>query len=373
MGSESFEDLYNESIKNDKVLNKIETGKIIKITNKGDIFVDLGYKADGIVPRGEFSDNENENPSNEFKAGDDITVQVLKLNDGTGNVLLSYKRIRAQKERELFAQKVNAGDVFEGKINQITDKGVITEVFGTRVFIPLSLSGIGKNEKLESYNGKNITFEIIEFNPENRKVVGSHKIITDRERKSAEEKLWQSIEVGRTFEGYVKSINSYGVFVDLNGVDGLLHMSEVTWRRNANANNYFKIGQKVNVSIKDVDKQNKKIQLAYSDKEVNPWEKVSGKYAVDEIVKGKVNKLVQFGAFVELEDGIEGLVHISQISDERISKPEQALEIGQTVDVKILDIDTENRKLSLSIKEAHADDWKKEIKNVEGITFELKD
>lgn len=370
MESESFEELYNESLKHNVSVGNIITGKIIGITKKGEIFVDLGYKADGLIPKNEFSNDEEVNPADEFKVGDEITAEVLKKNDGIGNVLLSYKKIRANKEREEFAKRVSQNEVFEGKINQINEKGIVTEISGTRVFIPISLSGIRRNENLDSYIGKKITFEIIEFDPQNRKIVGSHRIIAEKAKKEAEANFWNNIEEGKIYNGKVSSISSYGVFVDLNGVQGLLHVSELTWRRNANPNNYFKNGDEITVSIKSVDKENRKIQLAYDQKEVSPWENASEKYRVDEIVKAKVKKFATFGAFVELEEGIEGLVHISQITEERIAKPEQVLELGQEVEAKIIELDTENRKLQLSIKEAHANDWKNDISKIDGVTFE---
>ncbi len=367
--NESFEELFNESIKEDVVLDKIVTGKIIEITSKGEIFVDLGYKADGLIPRKEFSFNEDDNPADEFKVGDDITAEILKMNDGTGNVLLSYKRTRTAQNNEKFAKRVDTGEVFEGKIAQITEKGVVTTVSGVRVFIPLSLSGIRKDENLDNYVGQNITFKVIEFDPKNRKVIGSNRIIADEAKKKEEDAFWNNVTEGKEYTGTVATINPYGAFVDLGGVHGLLHISEITWKRNANAADYLKNGQTITVTVKSLDKENKKVQLAYANKEANPWDTITEKYNLNDTVNVTVKKMMPFGAFVELEEGIEGLVHISQISDKRIAKPEEVLELGQKVDAKIIEIDTEKRKMELSIKEITGVKPEDEIADIEGVTL----
>lgn len=348
--NESFEELYNNSVK-EVVLDKTVTGKIIEITSKGEIFVDLGYKADGLIPRKEYSFNEEDDPRNDFKVGDEITADIVKMNDGTGNVLLSYKRTRVKKAQEDFSKKVDAGEIFEEKINQINEKGVVVLVNGIRVFIPLSLSGIRKAENLEQYKGQKIKFKVIEYDSQNRKVIGSNRIIEDEQKQKQETEFWSSAEVGKQYKGKVVTISAYGAFVDLGGVQGLLHISEITWKRNAKTEDFFKVGQEINVTIKGIDSETKKIQLAYPEKEANPWDSITEKYNLNDVVNVTVTKFVPFGAFVELEEGIEGLVHISQISDKRIAKPDDVLEIGEKVDAKIIEIDSEKRKMELSIRE----------------------
>lgn len=365
---ESFEELYNESLK-EVVLDKTVTGKIIEITSKGEIFVDLGYKADGIIPRKEFSFNEEDDPKNEFNVGDEITADILKMNDGTGNVLLSYKRTRIKKSQDDFAKKVEAGEIFEEKINQINEKGIVVLANGIRVFIPLSLSGIRKTENLESYKGKNIKFKVIEYEPENRKIIGSNRIIMDEQKQKVETEFWNNVEVGKEYKGTVATINPYGAFVDLCGVHGLLHISEITWRRNANTEDFLKVGQEINVAIKGIDNENRKIQLSYPEKEANPWDTISERYNLNDIVNVTVKKFMPFGVFVELEEGIEGLIHISQISEKRIAKPDDVLEIGQKVDAKIIEIDLEKRKMELSIREIEGLKAEEEIVNIEGVTL----
>lgn len=371
MENESFEKLYNESIKENKSLEKIITGTIINITSKGEIFVDLGYKADGIIPRDEYSFNLENNPADEFKVGDKITAEVIKKNDGTGNVLLSYKKIRIAQNQEKFAKRVSNGEIFESKINQINKKGIVTEIDGIRIFIPLSLSGIRREDNLENYQGKDIKFKVIEYQPENRKIIGSNRIITDEIKQKAEANFWNNVEIGKEYKAKVDTINSYGAFIDLGTVHGLLHISEITWRKNANVENFLKVGQEIDVVIKEIDKENKKIQLSYPLKETNPWDKITEKYNLNDVVNVTVKKFMPFGAFAELEEGVEGLVHISQISNERVIKPEDKLEIGQKVDAKIIGMDLDKKKIELSIRDAQCVNYKEELKNIEGVTFNM--
>lgn len=370
--NESFEDLYNESIKKEDTLGKIVTGKIIEITSQGEIFVDLGYKADGIIPKSEYSFNVEDIPSDEFKVGDEITAEILKTNDGTGNVLLSYKKYKTAQNEAEFSKKVSNGEIFDEEIKQINKNGIITNVNGIRVFIPLSLSGIKNTDSLDTYIGQNIQFKVIEYEPENKKIIGSNRIIEDEKRQKKETNFWNSVKIGMEYSGTVVRVNPYGAFVDLGGVQGLLHVSEITWKRNANAQDFFKENQSITVTIKDIDKENNKIQLSYPLKEANPWDTVSEKYNLNDVINVTIKKFMSFGAFAELEDGIEGLVHISQISDEKIAKPEEKLQIGQKVDAKIIGIDLDKRKIDLSIKEVQNSDWKNELNLVEGVTFETE-
>ena len=348
---ENFEELFNNSVKDVK-LGKIVTGKVIDITSKNEIIVDLGYKADGIIPYQEYSFEEGKDPRDEFKIGDEITADVLKMNDGLGNVLLSYKKIKSRLAREELEKKIDNKEIFKEKVIEVNNNGLITDYKGIRIFIPMSLSGISKNEDINEYKGKEVEFLIIEYDLKNRKVIGSIKEIKDQEKKKVENKFWQSVDLGKEYEGTVKSISSYGAFVEIeNGIQGLLHVSELSWERNADVHDILKEGQKIQVTIKELDRENKRIKLSSNLKGEDPWEIVKEKYNINDIVEVKVVKFMQFGAFAELEPGIEGLIHISQISEERIAKPEDKLHIGQILNAKIIDIDTENKKIGLSIKE----------------------
>ena len=291
----SFEELYNESLKETK-LGKTVTGKIISITKQGEIFVDIHYKADGIIPKKEYSNDETKNPKDEFKVGDIITADVLKQNDGLGNVLLSYKRVKQRKEKEELENKINNNEIFEEKVKEVNDKGIIVEVLNKRVFIPLSLSGIPRGEDASKLQGQTVKFRITEYDAKTNKIIGSIKNVLDEEKKAKQEEFWNNVEIGRKYEGTVASISSYGAFIDLDGiVQGLLHVSEISWDRNAKVNEILKQGQKIEITIKDVDKENKRIKLSYGEKGQNPWNNIDEKYHINDVVKVKVVKIMPFG------------------------------------------------------------------------------
>lgn len=359
----SFEELYNESLKETK-LEKTVTGKIISITEQGEIFVDIHYKADGIIPKKEYSDDETKNPKDEFKVGDLITADVLKQNDGLGNVLLSYKRVKQREEKDELENRIKNNEIFEEKVKEVNDKGIIVELLNKRVFIPLSLSGIPRGEDASKLQGQTVKFRITEYDAKTNKIIGSIKNVLDEAKKAKQEEFWNNIEVGKKYEGTVASISSYGAFVDLDGVvQGLLHVSEISWNRNAKVNEILKQGQKIEVTIKEVDKENRRIKLSYGEKGQNPWNNIDEKYHINDVIKVKVVKIMPFGAFVELEPGIEGLVHISQIAERKLAKPEEELKLGQHVNAKIIDLNKENEKIELSIKELEgtSNEYKEEM------------
>jgi 4-hydroxy-3-methylbut-2-enyl diphosphate reductase len=348
---ENFEELFNNSIKDVK-LGKTATGKIIEITSKKEIIVDLGYKADGIIPLSEYSFDLEKDPNDEFKVGDTITADVLKMNDGLGNVLLSYKKIKSRVALQELEQKIENKEIFKEKVADVNNNGLIVEYKGIRIFIPMSLSCISKNEDIQEYKGKEVEFLITEYDRKTKKIIGSIKEIRDEEKRKIENEFWQNVEVGKEYEGTVTSISSYGAFVEIEkGIQGLLHVSEISWERNIDVHDILKENQKINVIIKELDKENKRIKLSSKLKGEDPWNKVAEKYNVNDIVEVKIDKFMQFGAFAEIEPGIEGLIHISQISEERITKPEEKLKIGQKLNAKIIDIDIPNKKIGLSIKE----------------------
>ena len=289
MSGENFEELYNESL-NTKKYDKTVTGTVIQISRKGEIFVDFKYKADGIIPKSEYSDDENKNPKNEFKPGDIITADVLKWNDGLGNVLLSYKKYKrreeAKKEKDL-------------KIKQAEEI---------------------KKQKQERA-----------------------KSIAD---------FWNNLKIGKTYTGTISKITDYGVFVDLGITTGLAHISELLWDKNQRLEDKFNLNEEIEVKIKSFDKEERKISLEYPLKGENPWFALANKYEINDIVTCKVVKFVSFGAFLEIEKGLEGLVHNSEITSlKRVVKPEDELQLGQIINAKIIDINKEKLKIGLSIKE----------------------
>lgn len=340
----TFEDIVNQTLKSIKK-GTVITGTIVEINDKNEIFVDIGYKADGIIPKSEFFGEE------ELKVGDKIKAEVLKLNDGQGNVLLSNKHLKLKEIKNSFNEKVEKNEIFEEKVSSVNSNGLIILYRNLiRIFIPLSLSNIHKDEEnIESYVGKEVKFKIIEN--EDKRIIGSIKAVTDEEKKKKEEDFWKEIEVGKKYKGIVTSLSDYGAFVDIGGAQGLLHISEMTWGRNENPRNILKVNEEIPVTVKELDKENKRFKLSYDKKGPNPWDKVKGKYNVGDIVKVKITKLMPFGAFAELEKGIEGLIHISQICERKITKPEEELEVNKKVNAKIINIDEENKKIELSIRE----------------------
>lgn len=359
----TFEELLKQETLKEKKLEKTVTGKIISITSKGEIFVDINYKADGIIPKKEYSNDENANPKDEFKVGDTITADVLKLNDGLGNVLLSYKRVKNRENKNKIEEKYKNSEIIEAKVAKVSEKGLIVVVNDTQIFIPISLSGISRGEDVNAYLDKNVKFKITEYDAKTNRIIGSIRIVLDEEKKAKQEEFWNSIELGKKYKGIVSSLSSYGAFVDLGVTQGLLHVSEISWDRNAKVDEILKQGQEIEVTVIDLDKENRRIKLSYVGKGPNPWSKVSEKYHVGDIVKVKVVKMMPFGVFVELEAGIQGLVHISQIVERKITKPEEELKIGQNVNAKIIELDVENQKIELSIKELEgtSNEYKEEL------------
>lgn len=347
----TFEELLNQTLKEIKVGQTI-TGNVIEVTSKGEVFIDIGYKADGIIPANEYILNANETPKTKFKLGDRISAVVLRLNDGLGNVLLSYNKARRAIDAKEFESKVNNNTIFKSIVTDVNDKGLIVNFNTIRIFIPLSLSGIPKSVDAHTYKGKEVSYKVIEYNPETNRVIGSIKQLLDEEKEAKSKEFWANIEVNKMYIGIVTSISEYGAFVDLDGVvQGLLHISEMTWERDKKPKDIVSVGEEIKVRVKELDKENKRIKLVYDKKGPDPWSKVGEKYKVSDVINVKVSNFAPFGAFVKIEKGIEGLIHISQICQKRITKPEEVLKEGQKVNAKIISIDVENKKIELSIRE----------------------
>lgn len=347
----TFEDIINQTFRQ---INKGSTitGTIVEINKQGEIFVDIGYKADGIIPRNEYFSENNLEPAEEYNVGDKIKADVLKLNDGQGNVLMSCKHAKIKEIKKEFREKVETKTIFEEQVTQVNKNGLIVLYKNLiRIFIPISLSEIGRDENIEDYKGKTIRFRIIEDDEKAKKIIGSVKDVVEEEKRQKQEEFWSTIEVGKKYLGTVTSISDYGAFVDIGGAQGLLHISEMTWGRNQKPRDILQDGQQIEVKVKELDKENKRFKLSYDKKGPNPWNKVEEKYHVGDVVKVKISKLMPFGAFAELERGIEGLIHISQICERKIAKPEEELQVGQKVNAKIIGIDLENKKMELSVRE----------------------
>ena len=343
---QDFAELYENSLKSLEEGSVVE-GTIVDIVGD-DIFVDLGYKADGIVPRDEFSYDEEEKPQDKYKKGDKIEAYILRLNNGQGNVLLSTKRLQTKKLREEFEAKVKADEPIKVKVTSVVNGGVTATYGSVKIFIPASQLG-QKVDNLEDYRGKNIEIKVIEYNPEKKKIVGSERVLVKAAREQAESEVWAKAVEGAELEGTIREIKDYGCFVDLGGIDGLLHVSEISWTPIHSPADVFKVGDKVKVKVLSVDKENKKISLGYRKPEDNPWLKVP--YEVGQVVEAEVVSMKPFGAFVALENGLEGLVHISNITHSRIAKPQDVLTLGQKVTAKVIEIDVDKKRIELSIRE----------------------
>ncbi|NLL05062.1 MAG: bifunctional 4-hydroxy-3-methylbut-2-enyl diphosphate reductase/30S ribosomal protein S1 [Clostridiaceae bacterium] len=328
----------------------IVTGKVIGY-NSDEIFVDLGYKSDGIIPLEEYTDEPDFKISDEVKVGDKIEVYVKRVNDGEGNVLLSKKHLDAIKSWDEVIKAYEDKTSVRAIVVEVVNGGVIASAKGVRIFIPASQISDKFVKDLHEFLKKPINIRIIEYNDKKRKLVGSARVILEEEKEKKSKEFWNDVEVGKVYNGVVKSLTDFGAFVDIGGVDGLIHISELSWSRIKHPSEIVKVGDKVEVSILDLKKDKGKISLGYRRTEDNPWVKASEKYKVGDVVNVKVLRFAPFGAFVELEEGIDGLVHISQISSKRLAKPEDVLTSGMMVDAKLLEFDLENKKISLSIKE----------------------
>ncbi len=343
---QNFAELYENSLKSLEEGTQV-TGTVVDIVND-EIFVDLGYKADGIVPKDEFSYDESEKPASKYKAGDKIDVFILKMNDGKGNVLLSTKKLQTKRLREEFEARVKLGEPITAKVTNVVNGGVTAESNGIRIFIPASQLG-KKVENLDEYRGKTLQVKIIEFDQEKRKIIGSERVLVKEAREKAEKEVWSKATVGAELEGTVRELKDYGAFVDLGGLDGLLHISEISWKQIKHPSEVLKVGDKIKVKVLSIDENTKKISLGYRKAEDNPWLNVP--YQVGDVVEAKVVSMKPFGAFVELSNGLEGLVHISNITYKRISKPQDVLEMGQMVTAKVVEIDLDKKRIELSIRE----------------------
>ncbi len=330
----------------------IVKGTVIQVTNE-EVSVNLGYKSDGIIQRGEFSEDPNLKPSETVKPGDEIEVFVIRVNDGEGNVLLSRKRVESQKGMSEIENAFENKTTLKGKFTEVVKNGMIATINGVRVFVPSSQISNKYVENLKDFIGKEYDFNIIEFIKGRRgKLIAGRRDIAEKEAAAKKKEIFDKFNIGDKVKGTVSHLESFGAFIDLGGIDGLAHISELSWNRVTKPQNVLKEGQQVEATIIDLDAEKGKISLSLKDPDKNPWTLTKEKIAVGDIVEGKVVRMVPFGAFVALETGIDGLVHISQISQKRIAKPEDVLEIGQVIKVKVMEINDETKKISLSKKEA---------------------
>ena len=324
-------------------------GTVVRVTNT-EITVDLGYKSDGIISRGEFTDDTITPLAELVKPGDEFDVFIVRVNDGDGNVVCSKRKLDSQAGYKILEQAFEDKTPIAGKITEIIRGGLIANIHGCRAFIPSSQIANRFVEDLTPFKGKEFNFQILELDRRKRRIVAGRKELAAQEVQEAKTALFNTLAVGQTLKGTVSRLVDFGAFIDLGGVDGLVHVSELSWKRVRKASDVLKIGDEVTVTCVGFDPEKGKVSLSLRDPEANPWKDIETRFPVDEVIEGTVVRFAPFGAFVTLADGVDGLIHISQITHKRIHKPDEVLKIGETVSVMVTAIDTENQKISLSKK-----------------------
>ena len=352
MSELTFEQMLEESLKTIRN-GEVVDGTVIDV-KPDEIVLNIGYKADGIITRSEYTNDSNADLTTMVSVGDPMTVKVLKVNDGEGQVLLTYKRLAAEKGNERLKEAYENHEVLKAPVTQILGGGLSVVVDEARVFIPASLVSDTYEKDLSKYQDQEIEFVISEFNPRRNRVIGDRRQLLVAEKAEKQKELFEKLHVGDTVEGVVKNVTDFGAFIDLGGADGLLHISEMSWGRVENPKKVFKVGDELKVLVKDI--HDTKIALSLKFPESNPWANAAEDYAVGTVITGKVARMTDFGAFVELAPGVDALLHVSQISKAHVDKPSDVLKVGEEVTAKIVDLNEAEKKISLSMKALEAAD-----------------
>ena len=356
MSELTFEQMLEESLKTIHAGEVVE-GTVIDVKPE-EIVLNIGYKSDGILTRSEYTNEANADLTTLVNVGDTMEVKILKVNDGEGQVSLTYKRLAADRGNKRIEEAYNNKEVLKAPVAQVLDGGLSVVVEEVRIFIPASLVSDTYEKDLSKYAGQEIEFVISEYNPKRRRYIGDRKQLIVAQKAEQQAALFEKIKEGDVVEGTVKNVTDFGAFIDLGGADGLLHISEMSWGRVEHPKKVFKIGDTVNVLIKEIN--GSKIALSLKFDDANPWKDAAEKYAVGNVVTGKVARMTDFGAFVELEPGVDALLHVSQISKEHIEKPADVLTAGQEITAKVVDFNEADKKISLSVKAMLAPEPKKE-------------
>ena len=343
---QTFEEMLDASFKTIHAGEVVE-GTVIDV-KPDEAILNIGYKADGILSRNEYSNDNSVDLTTVINIGDKMDVKVLKTNDADGQVILSYKRLALDRGNKRIEEAFNNKEVLSAKVVQVLDGGLCVLVDEVRIFIPASLVSDTYEKDLTKYQDQEIQFVVTEYNPKRRRYIGNRRMLIAEEKEEKAKKLFETIQEGDVMEGIVKNVTDFGAFIDLGGADGLLHISEMSWGRVENPKKTFKVGDSVRVMIKGID--GSKIALSRKFDDENPWKDATSKYAVGNTVTGKVARMTDFGAFIELEPGIDALLHVSQIAREHVDKPSDVLKTGQEVTAKIVDFNEGDKKISLSIK-----------------------
>ncbi len=346
MSELTFEQMLEGSLKT------IHTGEVVEGTVIGvkpeEIILNIDYKSDGILTKNEYTNESNVDLTTVAKVGDKMTVKILKVNDGEGQVLLTYKRLAADRGSKRIEDAFNNKEVLKAKVAQVLEGGLCVVVEEVRIFIPASLVSDSYEKDLTKYSNQEIEFVISEYNPKRRRYIGDRKQLISAQKSVLQKELFEKIQVGDIIEGVVKNVTDFGAFIDLGGADGLLHISEMSWGRVENPKKVFKVGDKIKTLIKEIT--GTKIALSLKFDDANPWKGASDKFAVGNEVTGVVARMTDFGAFIELEPGVDALLHVSQIAKEHIEKPSDVLKIGDEVTAKVVDFNENDKKISLSVK-----------------------
>ena len=356
MSELTFEQMLEESLKT------IHTGEVVNGTviavKPEEIVLNIGYKSDGILPKAEYTNDYSVDLTEVVKVGDTLEVKVLKVNDGDGQVALTYKRLQADRGNKRIEEAFNNKEVLVAPVAQVLDGGLSVVVEDVRIFIPASLVSDTYEKDLAKYAGQEIEFVITEYNPKRRRYIGDRKQLVAAKKAEMQAAVFARIAEGDVVEGTVKNVTDFGAFVDLGGVDGLLHISEMSWGRIEHPKKVFEVGQVLNVLVKEIN--GNKVALSLKFEDANPWKDATTRFAVGNVVTGKVARMTDFGAFIELDNGVDALLHVSQISKDRIEKPADVLSVGDEVTAKITDFNEETKKISLSVKAMFAPEPKAE-------------
>lgn len=345
---QNFEEMLEESLKSLNTDEKVH-GVVVGISPT-EVYVDVGRKQAGFIPVAELSNDPAAKPEDLVKVGDEMELLIMKTNDQEGTIMLSKRRVDAMRGWDDIEKAQESQEILTGKVIEVVKGGVIVLKDAMRVFVPASQATASRGESLEPLKGQEVKFRIIEVNRQRRRAVGSIRSVLREERKAAQEKFWEQVEEGQHYTGAVKSLTSFGAFVDLGGVDGMVHISELSWNRIKNPAEVLSVGDTIEVYVKSLDRENGKISLGYKRPEDNPWVKLEQEYPVGTVCDAKIVGLTQFGAFASVIPGIDGLIHISQLADHRVEKPQDVLKVGDVVKVKITEIDFDRHRVSLSIR-----------------------
>lgn len=342
----NFEEMINASFKT------IHTGEVVEGTvidvKPDEAVINIGYKADGILTRSEYTNETGVDMTTLLKIGDTLDVKILKVNDGEGQVTLSYRKVAADRGNKRIEDAFNNKEVLTAPVAEVLSGGLCVVVDEVRIFIPASLVSDTYEKDLTKYTGQEIRFVVTEYNPKRRRYIGDRKQLLTAEKAEKQKELFERIKEGDIVDGIVKNVTDFGAFIDLGGADGLLHISEMSWGRVENPKKVFKVGATQKVLVKEISGSKIALSLKFADS--NPWKDAAQKYAIGNVVTGRVARMTDFGAFIELESGIDALLHVSQISKEHIEKPADILKTGEEVTAKVVDFNEDDKKISLSIK-----------------------